>query len=300
MSDTFTVKGSRPLHRRRSRAEIRVIHKAMYDVLATEHPATVRQVFYRLVSNGVIAKTETEYKSLVVRHLAALRRAGEIPYGWIADNTRWMRKTQSFDSLGDALARTAQTYRRALWASQDVYVEVWLEKDALAGVLLEVTDPWDVPLMVTRGYPSLTFLHSAAEQLAAGDKPCFLYYLGDFDPSGVHIPIRVETDLRALAPNADIHFERIAVTPAQIEAWGLPTRPTKRSDVRATRFVGDLVEVDAIPPDLLRALVRQEIVRHVDDRALELLRTAEASERDLLYALASRVAPSPPTGQPVT
>ena len=265
-----------------------LIRQAMYDLLATEHPATVRQVFYRLVSDGVIAKTETEYNAIVVRHLTALRRAGVIPYQWIADNTRWMRKSQSFDSVEDALYRTAQSYRRALWANQGAYVEVWLEKDALAGVVLEVTDPSDVPLMVTRGYPSLTFLHSAAEQIAGAGKPCFLYYLGDYDPSGVHIPQRVEADLRTLTPEADLHFERLAVNPAQIDAWGLPTRPTKRSDSRSKRFNGESVEVDAIPPDLLRALVTQAILRHVDDGALEVLKAAEDSERQLLYAMTMR------------
>ena len=89
----------------------------MFDLLASENPATVRQIFYRLVSAGVIAKTETEYKRTVVRLLTAMRREGVLPFGWIADNTRWMRKSQSYSSLEDALYRTAQTYRRALWAS---------------------------------------------------------------------------------------------------------------------------------------------------------------------------------------
>jgi Protein of unknown function C-terminus (DUF2399) len=274
--------------------EIEMVRAAIYAALAAEHPATVRQVFYRLVTTGAIAKTEAEYKSTVVRLLTAMRREGRVPYHWIADNTRWMRKSQSYNSLEDALYRTAQTYRRAVWAGQPAYVEVWLEKDALAGVLLEVTDAWDVPLMVTRGYPSLTFLHSAAEQIADAGKPAFLYYFGDYDPSGVDIARKVEVDLRTLAPTADLSFERIAVTPAQISAWGLPTRPTKRTDARAKHFEGESVEVDAIPPDQLRALTTAAIVQHVDDHAVDLLRTAEQSERELLYAIASRAPRSRP------
>jgi hypothetical protein len=260
----------------------------MWELLASEHPATVRQVFYRLVSEGVIAKTEAEYKSTVVRLLTSMRREGVLPFHWIADNTRWMRKSQSFDSIEDALYRTAQTYRRALWANQDAYVEVWLEKDALAGVLLDVTDPWDVPLMVTRGYPSLTFLHSAAEQISEIAKPYFLYYFGDYDPSGVHIPRRIEADLRALATGVDLIFERVAVNQSQIEEWDLPTRPTKRSDSRAKNFVGESVEVDAIRPDQLRSLATEAILRHVDSETLGVLRAAEESERELLYAMAAR------------
>jgi hypothetical protein len=264
------------------------VRAALYRVVSSEHPATVRQVFYRLVSDGVIAKTEGEYKQTVVRLLAAMRREGVIPFQWIADNTRWMRKTLSFHSVEDALSRAAQTYRRAVWADQSAYVEVWLEKDALAGVLLEATDPWDVPLMVTRGYPSLTFLHSAAEQIAAVGKPCFLYYFGDYDPSGIDIPRKVEDDLRALAPDADLKFERVAVNETQVAEWNLPTRPTKRTDARAKHFNGESVEVDAIPPELLRSLVSHAILQHIDAHALRLLRTAEESERELLYAMAAQ------------
>jgi hypothetical protein len=268
------------------------VRAALFRVVASEHPATVRQVFYRLVSEGVIAKTEGEYKQTVVRLLVAMRREGVIPFRWIADNTRWMRKSQSFDSVEHALYRTAQTYRRAVWADQAAYVEVWLEKDALAGVLLEATDLWDVPLMVTRGYPSLTFLHSAAEQIATVGKPCFLYYFGDYDPSGIDIPRKVVDDLRALAPDADLRFERVAVNENQIAAWSLPTRPTKRTDARAKRFKGESVEVDAIPPELLRSLASDAILQHIDAHALQLLRAAEESERELLYAMAAEVTPS--------
>ena len=105
-------------------------------------------------------------------------------------------------------------------------------------MLYPITAQYDVPLMVTRGYPSLTFLHSAAEGILAEDKPAFLYYLGDHDPSGVHIPQKVESDLREMACGAQIHFERIAVNVDQIEAWNLPTRPTKKTDSRSKAFRG--------------------------------------------------------------
>src|SRR5947208_5647133 len=137
--------------KRRSTREMAAIKQAIVDVLSASRPATVRQTYYQLVSRGVIAKTETEYKSTVVRLLVDTRRDSTIPYGWLADNTRWMRKPRTYSSLEDMLSVTAETYRRALWDSQPAYVEVWLEKDALAGVLIDETGEWDVPLMVTRG-----------------------------------------------------------------------------------------------------------------------------------------------------
>src|SRR4051794_37923123 len=234
-----------PTNARRSRADIAELRELMAREIERDQPMTVRQVFYRLGSLGAIGKTEGEYKQTACRLLAVMRRERQIPFGWIADNTRWMRKPQTFGSLSDALRRTAETYRRAVWDMQAAYVEVWLEKDALAGVLMQETGPWDVPLMVTRGYPSLSYLYEAAEALEASGKPAFLYYFGDHDPSGVDIPRKVEADLRAFAPAARISFERVAVTREQIAAYGLPTRPTKQTDSRARGFEGESVEVDA-------------------------------------------------------
>jgi hypothetical protein len=280
---------SRPT-KRRTRTEIDRIREALYDTLHEDNPMTVWQVFYRLVSSGVIAKTEAEYKNTVGRLLVAMRREGDIPYGWIADNTRWMRKPQSYSSLEEALANTARTYRRALWDNQDVYVEVWTEKDALAGVLLEETARYDVPLMVSRGFSSLSFLHEAAQEIQEQGKAAFLYYFGDHDPSGVHIDRNIERQLRKLAPDAVIGFERVAVRPEQILEWNLPTRPTKQTDSRSKTFEGDSVEVDAIPPRQLRQLVADCIDRHIDRHALEVLRVAEKSERDILTRLCNKTA----------
>ena len=109
---------------------------------------------------------------------------------------------------------------------------------------------YDVPLMVARGYASLSFLHSAAEAINELYVPAYIYHLGDFDPSGVNAGEKIEETLRELAPDAEIIFERIAVTPEQIEEWSLPTRPTKASDSRAKTFGSAIsVELDAIAPD---------------------------------------------------
>jgi hypothetical protein len=88
-----------------------------------------------------------------------------------------------------------------------------------------------------------------------------------------------------------VHFVRAAVTPEQIASLRLPSRPTKREGNRhAAGFVGDSVELDAIPPDTLRALVREAIERHVDPRQLQVTRAAESSERAFLRRLADAVA----------
>jgi len=283
-----TAYRTRPTRSRRSPDEIDAIRGALFATLEADHPMTVRQVFYRLVTQRVIEKTEAEYKHTVTRLLTELRLSRQIPFGWIADNTRWMRKPPSYSSLDHAIQQTASTYRRALWETQNAYVEVWLEKDALAGVLYDVTEPWDVPLMVTRGYASLSYLHGAAEVIAEVDKPAYLYYFGDYDPSGLDITRNVEARLREFAPEAEIYFERVAVTPEQITSWNLPTRPTKTADSRSQHFEGQSVEVDAIPVDHLRAIVTACITQHVDQHALAVTHAIEDEERKTLHYFARR------------
>ena len=300
---------------RRTKQEMAVIRDAIRDVLARDHPQTVRQVFYRLTSAGVIAKEENEYKGTVGRLTVEMRRSREIPYNWLADATRWMRKPVTFSGPEDALRRTAATYRRGLWDDASTVPEVWLEKEALAGVLVDVTREWDVPLMVCRGYPSMSFLHSAAESiLARADEGqrTVIYYFGDHDPSGVDIDRAIVQgigeSLRSLrdvggafslfgdddeltpeeAFDEVADLQRVAVTPGQIKALNLQTRPTKRKskDYRAKRFAGDSVEVDAIQAGTLRAFARQAIEQHVDQHRLDVLRAVEEEERRVLLAMA--------------
>jgi hypothetical protein len=267
---------------RRTKAEIAAIKTAILSILEKDYPQTVRQVFYALTVRGAIKKEEIEYQRTVVRLLSEMREAGEIPFEWITDNTRLMRKPASFTSLKSCLESTAHFYRRNVWSNMPVYVEIWCEKDALSGVLVIETEVYDVPLMTARGYSSLSFLHSAAKAIQEKNKPAYIYHFGDLDPSGVDAARDIETKLRRYAPGAEIHFERPAVTREQVEQWNLPTRPTKMTDTRAKKFVGTSVELDAIPAAKLRELARGCIERHLDQKQYELLKVTEGSEREFL------------------
>ncbi len=250
---------------------------------------TVRQVFYQASVRDLVDKTEAGYRR-VQNDLVLLRRSGAMPYDWLADNTRWMRRPRTFNSIKQALNDTARLYRKSLWPDADAYVEVWLEKDALAGVVDPTTSDFDVPLMVARGYASLSFLHSAAEQISEIDKPTYIYHLGDFDPSGVNAGEKIEETLREMAPDVELYFERLAVSKGQIAEWNLPTRPTKSSDTRSKGFGEISVELDAIAPETLRQLVRTAIERHLPPKQFEVLKAAEESERTLLRRLVREVA----------
>jgi hypothetical protein len=211
-----------------------------------------------------------------------MRRSGILPFDYIADSTRWMRKPETYGDVQAVLFDAWKYYRKAIWDSQNAYVEIWMEKDALAGVIFEVTSEWDVPLMVTRGYSSLSFLFESAGHINGIDKPAYIYCLGDYDPSGVDISRNIEKSLREFAPDADIYFDRIAVTPKQIKNWDLPTRPTKKSDSRAKRFKVESVELDAIPAKTLKELVANAIERHIDIDSLNNTRRIEDAEKQSL------------------
>ena len=273
---------------RATKAEVETRREALLDIIDDGKPMTVRQVFYQATVRGLVEKAESGYGK-VQNDLTLMRRDGVLPYDWLADNTRWQRKPQTFDSVEQALRETAAFYRKSLWTDADSYVEIWMEKDALAGVIYPITSMYDVPLMVARGYASLSFLYNAAEYINQLDVPAYIYHLGDYDPSGVNAGEKIEETLRELAPNAEIYFERIAVTPEQIEAWNLPTRPTKKTDTRAKSFGSELsVELDAIDPNVLRSLVQDAIERHLPAAQFEILKAAEESERKIISRLVRR------------
>jgi hypothetical protein len=270
---------------RATQAEMVARRQVLYNIVWAMKPMTVRQVFYQATVRGIVDKSESGY-SKIQTDLVAMRRAGHLPYSWIADNTRWMRKPDSYNSMEEAVRESARLYRKNLWSGAACYVEIWLEKDALSGVIFPITASYDVPLMVARGYASLSFLHAAAEAIDELDVPAFIYHLGDYDPSGINAGEKIEQTLRELAPSADIRFQRLAVTPEQIKKWKLPSRPTKTTDSRARKFgTAESVELDAIPPNRLRDIVEQAICRHFSQHQIAVARVAEARERDFMHGL---------------
>ena len=265
------------------------IRDAILDVIDDDPPMTVRQVFYQLVARGVIEKTERQYQKTVIRLMTEMRLSGTLPYDQVVDESRHVRITQTYDNIRDAIEQTADFYRRSALAQSDAYVEIWSEKDALAGAMTDVCDEYDVPLMVSRGMPSLTFLHGSAQEIkraADHGKRSFIYQFGDHDPSGVLIPQTIARHLTGMCKRLGCSpptVKRVALTEAQIRRYRLPTRPTKRDgNTHADNFVGNSVELDALPPRTLRDIVRKVIEQHVSPRQTEALRAAEDSERKLL------------------
>jgi hypothetical protein len=275
---------------RHSRAELDAVDDAIIAAVDADSPVTLRGVFYRAVSAGAVEKTELGYR-LIGRQLLKLRRSGAVSYADITDGTRWITKPRTWDSLDQFLDDAAVSYRRALWHDQPIEVQVFTEKDAISGVIEPVTGRYDVPLGVLRGYASESFAWTVAQSVMQGAGEVFIYQLGDHDPSGVDAWRAFTAKVTGFVDEhytdtADwLHFERLAVTPEQITAMGLPTRPTKQADSRAARFAGESVEVDAIPAPELRRILIAAIEQHIDQHALHAAQAAEASERDILTAM---------------
>ncbi len=251
---------------------------------------TVRQVFYQLETQGVVEKSVAGYR-LVQRQVLEMRRKGLLDWDFITDGTRWQRKPVSYTDATDYIAQVSRSYRRDLWQSQKVRIEIWLEKDALADVVTDTTDAWDVSLMVSRGQSSDTFLHSAAEAARDAwldhDVSTFVYTLYDSDESGEIASEKIEEGFHTFAPLVPITVERLAVTPEQIKAWGLSTRSSKKKNgMRPKWKYKRSCELDAIDPTTLVALVEDAIVSHIDGHAWEIEQAVEAEENKGLLAMA--------------
>jgi len=253
-----------------------IFREMLREIVEEQRPMTVRQVFYRAVVKGWIEKTERGY-GFVQRDLVRMRWDGDLPFDWIEDRSReaigWQGRNESVDEFWDGVFNIIPyRYSRNMLADYDWSVQVWLEKEALAGIFEPICKRWDVPLYPARGYSSLTMIHDAAKDLEAKDRPARILHFGDYDPSGQDAILTVQRDLKRLAPKTYEHgleFKIVAVTPEQIQELALPTRPTKQSDTRSWGFGNESVELDAIEPDVLRQMVNDELQSEFPEGARE-------------------------------
>lgn len=283
---------------RGTKSEMEVRAAFLIEYAEKHQPVTVRQLYYAATVAGLpgIQKDDNGYTA-IQRQVLELRRSGRMPYGNITDMTRWRRKPKTHGSIAAALEDTAALYRRALWRDLPVHVEIWCEKDALAGSILPVTGRFDVPLMVCRGFTSETFAYEAVDEWVEIGKEVHVYHLGDFDRSGQDAAADMERKLGNFAKAKSIaaYFDRMAVNARQVEAWALPTRAPKRVTAADKRWPYDFAcELDAIPPDQLRTLVWDKLEQYIPESEMNELKAAEESERDLLRMFARHAAkPNP-------
>jgi len=264
------------------------IIKAAREILESYNPMTVRQVYYRLVARQLIENNRSSYQA-VSKALANARKEGIISWQWIEDRLRKPHKVNMWDDMDDFIQTVIASFRLNVWESQEHYVEVWLEKDALSGIFEDALNFYGITLNVGRGYDGWSSIHNAANRFNAHENGTILYY-GDFDPSGEDMVRSLRDRLAFFGCKPNII--KVALTLVDIRLYNLPPDPTKTTDTRSAAFVaknGDIaVELDALPPDVLVTSIKKEVEKLVDMRLLQFLELQEQKQiKKLTRALKS-------------
>jgi len=287
---TNRVRGFAPW---RPQTKTRVLLDQVQQVLATYSnllPLTGRQIFYRLVATTGYAKTEQSYKRLL-ELLNRARRAHIIEMAAIRDDGAIVAGDGRFGSDADFLAACqhwAAGFRLDFMQYQPRHVEVLCEAGGMVPQLERVAEPYGVTVRSSGGFDSTTVKHQLGQLYGSQTKPVIVLHVGDLDPSGEHICSNLAEDVGAFADHygGDATVLRVAVTAEQQATFDLPTAPPKETDRRS--FSADFtVQAEALPPDVLAALVRDAIEQQLDLAALDL---AKANQQMLRTELQQRVA----------
>jgi len=260
------------------------------DYAAQGFDMTLRQLYYQLVAKGKIPNNLKTYKSLG-GIITKARLGGLVDWDYIVDRTRNVRSLVHWDDPAEIIASTVNSFHVNRWVNQEYQPEVWIEKDALAGVFQDVCDEYDVPLFSCRGYASISEMHEAATYRLAryrnnGQHPLILHF-GDHDPSGLDMTRDIIDRLCLFA--GDIPVTRLALNIDQINEHTPPPNFAKESDTRwrdyADQFGNDSWELDALNPQILADLVREEIENLRDDDKWEEIKEIEKSGQDQLLQI---------------
>ena len=254
---------------------------------------TLRQLYYQLVSKNIIENSEREYKRLS-KIMTDARYAGLISWNALEDRTREIRSLGHWNSPAEIIESAAATFQHDLWRDQKNRVEVWVEKDALIGVLKPVCNRNDVAYFSCRGNTSASEMWVSAQRLIAHeneDQECWVLYLGDHDPSGLDMSRDVQDRLREFESNATVI--RLALNLDQIALWRPPPQPAKRTDSRYKQYVrrtGQRLswELDALDPATLSTLVEQAIVNLRDESMWQSAKSEMEEQRELLNEISDR------------
>jgi hypothetical protein len=256
---------------------------------------TLRQLYYQFVSRDLIENSISEYKKLG-NVINAARLAGLIDWDSLEDRTRNLSRPAYWDSPQSILESAAYGYKIDMWKNQPNYVEVWVEKEALSGVIADACAMYRVPYFSCRGYSS------QSEQWAAGmrlknkidnDQEVFILHLGDHDPSGIDMTRDNKDRLEMfIGGSACFNLRRLALNMDQVDQYSPPENPAKMTDSRFQGYdalYGDKSwELDALDPPVIKKLIQDEIVSLIDFNQWESDQSKEETERQWLIDLANK------------
>lgn len=280
-----------------SRILIRQANEIIAEYEAQGFVLTLRQLYYQFVQRNIIPNKLAEYKRLG-SVLNDARLAGKVDWLMIEDRTRNLEELPKWRSTSALISTAAEQFRTDIWASQPYRIEVWIEKEALTGVIERVCDEFRVPYFACRGYTS------QSEQWRAGHRmrryvhnrqQVLILHLGDHDPSGIDMTRdnveRLQMFMRRDA--IDLELRRIALNMDQIEELNLPPNPAKATDIRFNGYVDkygtdESWELDALEPSYIEQLIRDNIEPLVDQSEWDAVAEAEDEARRVMKIVAAR------------
>jgi hypothetical protein len=288
---------------KRRLALINQVNEIIADYSVQGYTLTLRQLYYQLVSRNIIANEERSYKNLG-NAVNDGRMAGMISWLGIEDRGRGIRPWLIEEDEQEVLNGIEDGFALDYWDRQDTYVEVWVEKDALASVIERPCNTWRVPYMPCKGYLSASEAWRAGRRfrrMAAHGRHCVLIHLGDHDPSGIDMT-RDNDDRLAIFADEPVEVRRIALNMDQVEQYRPPENPCKLSDTRSgVRPDGSVIpgsyvdlygrsswELDALEPRVLHALIESEITSLIDMEVWEATEREETERRHTLAQLHER------------
>ena len=263
---------------------------AAQEILEAIQPASVRAVCYQLFNRKLITSMAKAETNRVSTQLRDARESGFLPWHWIVDETRAAECSQAWKDPAAYVETVKRSYRRDRWADQPERIEVWSEKGTIRGTLAPVLHEYGIIFRVMHGYGSATAIHDVAVQSAESEKPTTVFYVGDWDPSGLHMS---EEDLpdRVRRYGGDIDIERVALTSGHVNAGDLPSfgADEKTRDPRFAWFVKRYGrrcwELDALSPVVLRQEVELAIKSRLDHAAWKLAGYAEQAEKESIVGI---------------
>lgn len=280
----------------KNKARLAIVHRAnqvVREYQAQGFDLTLRQLYYQFVARGWLANKDTEYDRLG-DIITDARLAGLIDWAAIVDRTRNLKARTHWESPQALIANAAKGFAFDKWADQPFRPEVWIEKEALAGVFAGVCRSLDVPYFACRGYTSASEMWAAGRRLRryrkAGQTP-IVFHFGDHDPSGMDMT-RDITDRLKLFSAAPVIVKRMALNMAQIQQYNPPANPAKVSDGRAKAYIEQYGtsswELDALEPTVLAGLVTRSVLRIRDEDRWVVAQAREARAQAQLTQIAAQ------------
>lgn len=277
-----------------SLALIDKINSVIEEYEAQGYSLTLRQCYYQLVARGIIPNNERSYKN-TGNLINDARLAGLIDWYSIEDRTRNLQRLAHWDSPKSIIESASHQYRKDIWENQDYYVEVWVEKEALANVVGRVSNELDVPYFCCRGYVSQSEMWSAAQRFIAkqeAGKDVVLIHLGDHDPSGIDMSRDIEERLVLFGVDTFMfNFRRIALNMEQIEEFAPPPNPAKLTDSRCGSYIykyGDESwELDSLEPKVIHDLITNNVTEFWDYEEVLKVRARVESEKEVMESVAN-------------